>query len=358
MRYFSLLFFSLFLFASESKVCQKCHPIIYKEYQQSSHKNASLVNNVIHKAMWKKERKYKDDYSCAKCHSPSDKQFIKTAILDENSFTQREEPISCVYCHTISDIKEHSQSNETILNDNKREFYSIDKEHKGSRNIKFSTQSSFFGLIKSNSGSPYHKLDYSNENYYSGNMCMGCHSHNRDEHGNDTFILDALVDSNDKESCISCHMPQIKGSKVTIKESKTHAYHAIAGIKQRVSDMGKYIEISLERREDSFTLHVKNRANHALFGQKYRQGLLHVELYKADNNSLKLEPFIFEKNLSKDTLLYEKKDIKYKVSLSDVTKIKIMLLVRNISQEGVEALNLEKNIIHTNILKSKTIRLN
>ena len=52
-----LLASSLQALSNESKVCQKCHPIIYDEYYDSSHRKASVCNNPIHKAYWDKHPK-------------------------------------------------------------------------------------------------------------------------------------------------------------------------------------------------------------------------------------------------------------------------------------------------------------
>ena len=51
------LLFTGVLFANESKVCQKWHPIIYDEYYESSHRKASIYNNPIHEAVWKLQPK-------------------------------------------------------------------------------------------------------------------------------------------------------------------------------------------------------------------------------------------------------------------------------------------------------------
>jgi hypothetical protein len=225
--------------ANESKVCQKCHPIIYSEYYESSHRNASVYNNPIHKAMWDKHPKDEKGYTCAKCHSPSDLESLQTGKLTQNE-TQLEEPISCVYCHSIKDVEHGDSSNTNITTDKKREFYTSEEGKKGKAEYK--TETSWFGLVKESKSSPYHKIDYDNKNFYTGNVCMGCHSHTNNEHSFDITMLDAVIDEKDKNSCVTCHMPQVLGTKVTINESKTHAYHGIAGIYHQTKKMGDYIE--------------------------------------------------------------------------------------------------------------------
>ena len=128
--------------ANESKVCQKCHPIIYSEYYESSHRKASIYNNPIHKAMWDKHPKDEKGYSCAKCHSPSDLESLQSGKLAKNKI-QIEEPISCVYCHTIKNVEEGDNSNTNISSTKKREYYTAEKGKKGKAEYK--TVTSWFG---------------------------------------------------------------------------------------------------------------------------------------------------------------------------------------------------------------------
>jgi len=370
--FLSIIIFSLIFslsYANESKVCKKCHPIIYGEYYKSSHRKASTQNNPIHKALWDKHPKGSEGYSCAKCHSPSDKELLRTGILKENKI-QKEEPISCVYCHTIQDVEEGENSNTNILTDKKREFYTAEANKKGSQKAEYETQSSWFGLVKVSKNSPYHKIDYNNENYYSGNVCMGCHSHTNNEHSFDISMLDAMIDKNDKNTCVTCHMPQISGTKVTIKETKTHAYHGIAGIYHMNKSMGKYIEFKVEKRVKGFNVRVINKSNHALFGQAFREGMLKVEIMR-DDEKISLKPFIFTRVLGKDgrevmpwqadeilkdTLIYAKKDIAYKDSLQAGDKLTLILGVKRISDEVAKKLNLQNNkeVVKLRVLKTQS----
>jgi len=347
---------SLFAVSHESKLCQQCHPTIYNEYYQSSHRKASVVNNPIHKAYWEKHPKDEKGYTCAKCHSPSDKEVMKTGILTDNDI-QKHEPISCVFCHTIKDVDEGSLSNTNITTGEMKEFFSADTAKKGGKTAEFKTESSWFGLVKTAKNSPYHKIDYNNENYYNGNVCMGCHSHTNNEHGFDIVMLDALIKKDDKETCISCHMPQVLGSKVTLNESKTHAYHGMAGIFHRNQDMGKYIDFKVTKEEKGFTIALHNQANHALFGQALRQGVLKASIER-DGKEIVLEPFIFTRILArdgkeampwnanstlKDTLLYEDKKITFSESLKKGDTLTFTLGVQLLTAKGAKALGLENN---------------
>ncbi len=370
MRYIFLLTFAMLfansLQANESKVCQKCHPIIYEEYYESSHRNASIYNNPIHKAMWDKHPKDEKGYTCAKCHSPSDIEALKSGKLAKNE-TQVQEPISCIYCHSIKDVEEGDSSNTNITTGKIKEFYTAEKGKKGK--AEYETTKSWFGLVKESKSSPYHKIDYDNENFYNGNVCMGCHSHTNNEHSFDITMLDAKIDEKDKNSCITCHMPQVLGTKVTINETKTHAYHGIAGIYHMNKNMGEYIEFKLSKNSGNFSVEVINKSNHALFGQAFRQGILKAQINRS-GKIIELEPFIFERILAKDgvevmpwdaketlkdTLVYAKRDVVFKESLQKNDKLVLTLGVQRISKEGAKKLGLDANqeLTKFRVLKSE-----
>lgn len=350
------LLLSNLLFANESKVCQKCHPIIYKEYYESSHRNASTFNNPIHKAMWDQHPKNEKGYTCAKCHTPSDLKSVQTGELAKND-TQTEEAISCVFCHTISDVQEGENHNTNSVTGKKREFYTAEKSLKGKAKAEYETVTSWFGLVKESKSSPYHKIDYNNENYYNGNVCMGCHSHTNNEHSFDISMLDAAISETDKNTCVTCHMPQVLGTKVTINETKTHAYHGIAGIYHKQSSMGEYIDFKITKNTNNFKVNVINKSNHALFGQAFRQGILKAEVTR-DGKVTKLKPFIFERVLAKDnkevmpwnanmtlkdTLIYAKREIVFNYSIKSGDELRLTLGVQRISEDGAKKLGLEKN---------------
>ena len=342
--------------SNESKVCQKCHPIIYDEYYDSAHRKSSIYNNPLHKAYWDKHPKDTKGYTCAKCHTPTDKVAVETGVVTDNSI-QNEEPISCVFCHTIKDVDQGEMSNTNITTGEKKAFFTAEASKKGSTTASFETESSWFGLVKTSKSSPYHKIDYNNENYYNGNVCMGCHSHTNNEHGFDTVMLDAMIDKDDKNSCISCHMPQVLGSKVTLKDSKTHAYHGIAGIYHMNREMGKYIDFKVTQSSNGFVVTLTNKSNHALFGQALREGVLNATITRNDKE-LSLPSFSFTRILGndkkesmpwkatetlKDTLIYAKKEVTYKTPLQKGDKLTLTLGVKLITKKGAVALELEEN---------------
>ena len=367
--FLSLFFLATSSYANEGRVCQKCHPIIYDEYYKSSHRKASTVNNPIHKAIWEVHADDAKTYTCAKCHSPNDLKALNNGILGNNK-VQKEEPISCIYCHTIKNVQEGESSNTNILSGKKREFYTAELPKKGKDKASYETKTSWFGLIKESRNSPYHKIDYNNENFYNGNVCMGCHSHVNNKHNFDITMLDASIDKNDKNTCVSCHMPQVAGTKVTINETKTHAFHGIAGIYHMNKEMGKHIEFKIDTSNNGFNVRVINKSNHALFGQAFREGVLNVSIMR-DAKEIKLKSFIFARVLGRDgvelkpkdifkanetirdTLIYTKKDIMYTNKLQAGDKLRVTLSVRRLSTMAAKELDLQdnKDVVKKRILK-------
>ncbi len=346
------------LSANENKVCQKCHPLIYKEYYNSIHRKSSLANDSIYKAVYEKESHGIKQQNCAACHSPS-------AKTQEDA---QQAPISCIYCHTIKDIKEGKQENKNVLSGKKRDFYTAQADKKNESKVKYGTTSSFFGLVKRSKNSPYHQIEYNNENYYNGNVCMGCHSHVNNAHGFDVIMLDAYIDKKDKNTCISCHMPQTMGSKTTLSDSKTHAYHGIAGIHNLSESLGKYIDVNVEKTPKGFVVKIKNQANHALFGQAYREGILQVSIQRA-GKTIELKPFLFKRTFGKDakasmpfaatavlkdTLIYEKKNINYDTQLQKGDTLTVFIGFRLISQAAAKELHLPNSAELTKVKVLKT----
>ncbi len=293
------IFFSLFLLMStqsnaslENTTCKKCHPTIFAEYQHSAHAKSSIFKDSVHKAVWDKHPdKAKNSYKCAKCHTPSDHDLISGKTKLSKNAIQESEPISCQACHTIKSIEKHVKINKNVFTKKKKYFFSADKQREG-KVVKFKEESSFLGLVNRTSGSPYHDIDYSNKNFYNGNICLGCHDHK--QNGKGFSVCDMQIKKDDsKETCISCHMPKLKGSFVNLKDTIKHAFHGISIHNMDVSLLSKYIKLSLNQTAKGFEINIKNRANHILFAQPLRLNQLRITIERDGKNiELKKENFM------------------------------------------------------------------
>ena len=296
MRYLILFLFVIFSTQSyatlENTTCKKCHPIIYAEYQNSMHAKASVFNDPIHKAVWDKHpAKAKNNYKCAKCHTPSDHQLMAGETSLTANKIQKTEPISCQECHKIESIEKHTKANKNILTTKEKYFFSANKTLKGQKVI-FKETHHLFGLLTTASGSPYHDIDYGNENFYNGNMCMGCHSHKQNAKHFSVCDME-IKQGKSKETCISCHMQKVKGNLANQKESITHAFHGHSIHHDTPTTLSKYIKLSIDNNKDGFTVNIKNEAIHTLFPQPLRLNQLKVSIErKGKVIPLKTESFM------------------------------------------------------------------
>jgi hypothetical protein len=283
MRLISIMFLlSLFLNSADLNTCKGCHPIIYSEFQNSMHKKSSIKDDKIHKAIWDRHpAKAKNNYICAKCHAPNGSH----------------EGITCLSCHTITKIEHHKKSNSNIYEKRDKLLYSAQKGMEDKKII-YKEESSWFGLITKSIGSPYHDIDYTHQEYYTGEVCMGCHSHKQNSHGF-TLCKTEKKGVNKKENCITCHMPKIEGSATTIRESKTHAFHGFAGVINNPKILSKYIDIDLQKTDNGFNIIITNKAPHKLLTHPLRVVELHTKL-KRDNKEEELKKHNFIRIIGKN----------------------------------------------------------
>lgn len=358
---FYILALSSMLFANsaDTATCQKCHPTIVAEFESSMHKKSSIYEDKIHKAVWDKHpNKEKNDYTCAKCHTPNAK--------DEAA---QKEGITCISCHTISSVEKHAQANKNIYTDKDKTFYSAEAGRE-KEIVKYEKTSTWWGN-KTTVGSAYHDIDYTNENYYNGQMCMGCHSHRQNSH--DLAVCTTEEDgAKSKESnCISCHMPKVEGTATTVRKSKQHAYHGFAGARVSPEMLSEHVDLDFKKSANGFDVVVENKAPHDFMTHPLRVAQLRVTLIR-DSKYTELATHTFVRvigtdgkpsmpwlatEIVKDTMLKanEKRVINYSDSLKSGDKIEASLGYYLVNPKAVENLNLqdEKELTKFTTLKTK-----
>ncbi len=354
---FLTLTFANYKFAPNEE-CKSCHPLIFEEFQSSMHANSTIFKDPIHKAVWDiHPAKKRESYDCAKCHTPAAdnlKELItpKNGILpDKNSKTQNE-AISCAYCHRIKEIKEGLKTNINI----------ISKEPK-----------KYFGTLKDHIKSPYHEIDTSNQNFLKGNVCMGCHSHKRNRFG-----LNVCSTNENREienaNCVSCHMPKVKGSVSTLRETKTHTFHGFAGAHAHHDKLSKYVDIEFLPKLRGFEIAVNSKVPHDLLLHPLRVAFLKVSVIRNGKKVFeKKEIFVrvigaegkptppwLAKEVVKDTMIKEneKRVLKYSFELQKDDKIVAILGYKLVKPPMVKKLKLENVEIANKpfILKKETFK--
>lgn len=288
-----------------SNTCKACHPTIYGEFYNSSHRKSSIFEDPIHKAVWDLHpNKQKEAYTCAKCHTPSDLELLenlknnKKAMPVEN-IAQTQEAISCVYCHSIKSIEQHEKVNTNILTKEDKVFYSANENNRGLKDKKYKDEVSMFGMMKKKSGSPFHTIDYSNENFYTGKMCMGCHEKLQNDNNFDLCRVDMKGAQDEETNCITCHMPKVKGTATSIKITDTHRFHGFASASNNQDLLAKYIKIKFKQKNDKFEISIKNESSHNLFLQPLRLAQLRVNVLRG-NETIKLETKSFMRIIGKE----------------------------------------------------------
>ena len=354
---------SIQLTANNLNTCKGCHPTIYSEFQNSYHKKSTLKEDKVHKAVWDKHpAKAKGKYKCAKCHTPQEKK-IPT-----------HQGVTCTTCHTITSVEEHTKANKNIYETKDKTLYSAEKGMEDKK-IEYKEKSSWFGLVKETTGSPYHDIDYRNEGFYTGKMCMGCHSHKQNGKEFNVCTTD-LKGAKDKESnCITCHMPQVQGSSTSIRESKTHAFHGFAGVRNAPKLLKKYIEIDYKKSTKGFEITIENKAPHNLLTHPLRVVQLKTILIR-DGKREDLETHTFVKiigtegkasmpwlatEIVKDNMIKgeEKRVIKFDKDVKSGDEIEVILGYFIVNPKAVKKLGLEdeKELSKFQVLKSTEFKI-
>ena len=358
MRYL-LLFISVILFSANSKLCKTCHPTIYSEYMESMHFKSTLDKDIIHNAIWQKHPlKQKGEYRCAKCHNPKVEGKLDSGV-------------DCISCHKIKDIKEHITSNSNIYEKEPKTFYSKDNNQKDKR-IKYHKTTSFFGLFSSTVGSPYHDIDYTNKNYYTGRVCMGCHSHLKNSSSLELCRTPNIGAKEQKQNCITCHMPKVLGSATTIKITKTHAYHGFLGAFNKPKLLAKYIDLNITKSKNSILVTIKNKTPHPLFTQPLRVVKLNVKILDGKKVQFSKD-FKFFKQLGKDNKpsfpalanmvlkdsmlkANETKKVKIDYTLKSNQNVVVTLGYYKISKESAKKLDINSSNL-TSFIELKRVKL-
>lgn len=339
---------SLLIAKSELDTCVKCHPAIVEEFKGSMHKNSSFHGDEIHKAVWDKHpAKAKGNYDCAGCHAPNAK-----------SEEEVKEGITCTTCHTIKDVEEHASVNKNIYGKDLKKLYSAEAGREDQKVI-YKQESSWFGMNKTTVGSPYHDIDYTNEKYYTGQICMGCHSHRENSH--EFMLCETGKDgAKDKEqNCITCHMPKVQGSATTIRHSEKHSFHGFAGARKHPEMLSQHVELEFKKTQNGFDVVVENKAPHNFMLHPLRVAQLKVNLIRdAKSTPLKTETFVkvigndegpsmpwLATKVVEDTMLKanEKRSISYSDTLKKGDRLEVQLGYFVVNPKALKNLGLEEN---------------
>lgn len=267
-----------------NKECKECHPTIYKEHQNTMHNKSTIFKDPIHKAVWDKHpmNLQKGKYKCAKCHTPGADNLEQllgkgTKGVPDLLNPTHTEGISCAYCHRIQSVKPGMMANINMISAEAKDYFGgMDKPLRN----KFHYQAK-------------------NENFTNGNVCMGCHSHKKNKNKFDVCET-ANSSVNEKDNCITCHMPKVAGSISNKDDSPTHSYHGFPGANSGQEMLSKYVEVKFIQKNDGFDISIYNQSPHDLMLHPLRLTQLHVSIQN-DKNVHIFEPKSFVRVIGKDS---------------------------------------------------------
>jgi len=355
-----LFLFTYFLAAANhtfesSETCKACHPTIYKEFKSTQHAKASIFEDEIHAAVWKKHPKNTklESYACAKCHTPAASNIDALVtkhngvVPDANNSTQSE-GISCAYCHRIESIKHDWMMNVNV----------VSQEEK-----------SYFGSLREHIASPFHKIKTDSAHFNGGNVCIGCHSHKKNKYDMNvcsTNVKHELYGTN----CVSCHMPKVKGSVSNMNETKEHTFHGFPGTHSHQDMLGKYVGLDLNESAAAFDVIIENKSTHSLSLHPMRVMQLRVNVTR-DGNTVALEnkdfariigadgqpmPPWLAKEVVEDTAVKgnEKRVVSYDYALKKGDKVEATIGYYLVNKKMLKSLDLENSEVATKFHLFKT----
>jgi len=246
-----------------NKSCKECHKDIYNEYQRSYH-SKGYFNDILHRYVSDKISTKK--YDCATCHMPSAsniKNIINgTSRPKSNNITQKD-AISCFFCHAIAYVK---------------------KSHKFNINVSAKQAEDYKPTMYGTLNNPDENDKHSSVNnpLYEKNVCLGCHSHKRNQ--NDLLIFQAINSSTNVKECIKCHMPKIPGGNENMNKRGrlTHHSHYFEGI-HSYAMRKKAVKLNLKiNLPNSIKITLKNKMSHPLIIQSSREMYLRAEIKRGN----------------------------------------------------------------------------
>ena len=256
-----ILFFCTLLEAKymDNHSCKECHEKIYEEYESSAH-SQGYFGSILHRKIADKVSTEK--YECARCHTPmadNIEALMQGKARPDSKNKTHTDAVSCYFCHTIAYVQ-------------KAHAFNINTKAKQAKGYK----PTLYGRLNNPDESDKHSSTSTNP-IYAKKVCMGCHSHKRND--NNVTIFKAMKSEQDSLGCIRCHMPKVAGGveKVDKRARGEHVSHRFLGIHdEEFRKTGVDIDLSVVNKNLIVILH--NKMEHPLIIQPARAKFLKVEI--------------------------------------------------------------------------------
>ncbi|MDQ7062358.1 MAG: hypothetical protein Q9M43_15065 [Sulfurimonas sp.] len=160
------------------------------------------------------------------------------------------------------------------------------------KNIINKEEKDYFGTMQSPVRNRFHH-NGTNDNFKTGQVCMGCHSHKKNKQKFDVCET-GMGAEGDAKNCITCHMPKVAGSVSTKNDGETHSYHGFPGANAGQEMLAKYIDIHFRNKSEGFEISIYNQSPHLMLLHPLRLAQLRVSIVR-DSQIIDLKAKVFVK---------------------------------------------------------------
>lgn len=273
---------------TQKKMCKRCHPAIWREWERSMHAKA-WEDPIYQEAASQVEDREK---KCDPCHAPEPILITGIGKMPKLRAEDRKYGVSCIVCHIDAHGAMHGP-------------------HKSENPM-------------------YHANVISEAHAKPTELCATCHGQpSVPEHNQ----VDSFKNSPAAEkglNCASCHMPAVKRQlSVHTYETVTVRRHTWAGSRS-VSKLKSAVNLKVVRTEGKATVRLTNKAGHLLPGDALRAIILEVKIADSSGTVNRDEQVLISalSSMPETSRLLPGETRDFVYSLSDTETIEVKLRYR------------------------------
>lgn len=233
--------------------CKGCHGQVYDEWAESMHSRAHHDKDPIFgsmRALRIKKQGAQIADQCVQCHNP-------------RSPDQPDEPagkvgVSCAACHLVKQVH---------LQEGKVGVQTLSYDETGAMHS---------ARALPGDASPVHLMGAPLAGMQDGvTLCLACHNQTKSASGapacttGPEYMSAATRLADGEKTCVSCHMPEVKGSAGAVSDRPTHRSHNFNGphrawYQDDTSGLAQAVEVSSSFQDNELRVELTNKSGHAL----------------------------------------------------------------------------------------------
>ena len=273
---------------TQKKMCKRCHPAIWREWERSMHAKA-WEDPIYQEAASQVEDREK---TCDPCHTPEPILITGIGKMPKLRTEDRKYGVSCIVCHIDAHGAMHGP-------------------HKSANPM-------------------YHANVTSEAHAEPTELCATCHGQPSVPEHNQVASFKNSPAAEKGQNCASCHMPAVKRTlSVHTYEPVTVRRHTWAGSRS-VSKLRSAANLKIVRADGKATVRLTNKAGHLLPGEALRAIILDVTISAPDSVVNRREQaFISEaSDKPEHSRIQPGETREFVYTLNDTEKIEAKLLYR------------------------------